>query len=212
MVFCAPLQRMRVLQVFVFLLIYAFGVWNASAKAATRMYVRRPVQRPAQPAHPATNSVANTSTSAPPAVVTVPQVIAMPYIVGTNGLVLQQLPLPTVKTNQVAKREPSERPPSIIEMHYETDDSLLEFQRANAAKGFPESQYVMGMRYLSGIGVPQDEGKARDYLQAAAARGNVRAKEKLRDLRQGDKESVASEGGASGDGAAAESGSGQPKP
>jgi hypothetical protein len=209
--FYAQLSCMRKLQVFAFLLIYVFGAWTASAKIGSRMYFRRPVQpRHVQhPQTPPTNSAANTATSTPPAVVPVPQpVITMPYVQPTNGVVLQRLP--TVKTNQVVTRDPSERPQSVIEMHYETDDPLLAFQRANAAKGFPESQYVMGMRYLSGLGVPQDEGKAREYLQAAASRGNFRAKEKLRQLRQAEKQTASNQAEAAGGGAVIESASGGP--
>src|SRR3954470_19538365 len=153
-------MRKPQLQVLVFLLIYAFGAWTATAKIAQRMYPRKPAQRQAvqRPPASATNAVSNTTTSAPPSIIIPPQAVtALPLIQSTNGVVLQRLP--TARTNQVVKRDPSERPQSVIEMHYETDDPLLTFQRANAAKGFPESQYVMGIRYLSGIGVPQDEGK-----------------------------------------------------
>jgi TPR repeat protein len=69
-----------------------------------------------------------------------------------------------------------------FEMHYEKNDQLLEFQKQNAAKGMPESQYSLGMRYLNGIGVEKDEKKANEYLEKSAAQGNLKARTKLKEL------------------------------
>ena len=81
-----------------------------------------------------------------------------------------------------AKTQTTSTNTAVIESHYNTTDQVLEFQRANAAKGNADSQYVMGMRYLSGIGVPRDRGLAREFLEKSAAQGNAKAREQLREI------------------------------
>lgn len=69
----------------------------------------------------------------------------------------------------------------VIESHYvNPSDQALAFQRANAAKGNADSQYVMGMRYRFGIGVPKDRGLAREFLEKSAAQGHRKAREELK--------------------------------
>lgn len=63
------------------------------------------------------------------------------------------------------------------------DDPIVEYQKTDAAKGFPEAQYALGIRYLTGNGVPQDESKGKHLIQAAAEQGSDRARDKLRELR-----------------------------
>lgn len=151
---------------------------------------------PARPQRkPVTNQVENVE--APKPAPTAPPVARQPVppLYARPALVLP----PNASTNTVSEGEPVEnktvtnlvvklprtnRPPSVIELRYETTDPLLAFQQANAEKGFPESQYAMGIRYLNGTGVPRDEERAREYLEAAADRGNAKAKEKLRELRR----------------------------
>ncbi|MGN6386391.1 MAG: tetratricopeptide repeat protein [Verrucomicrobiota bacterium] len=71
----------------------------------------------------------------------------------------------------------------LIESHYNNPaEQALAFQRANAAKGNADSQYVMGMRYRFGIGVPKDRGLAREFLEKSAAQGNRKAIEQLKEL------------------------------
>jgi TPR repeat protein len=67
------------------------------------------------------------------------------------------------------------------------EDPIVEYQKADAAKGFPEAQYALGMRYLSGNGVTQDESKGKELIKLAADQGSERAREKLRELRDAGK-------------------------
>lgn len=69
-----------------------------------------------------------------------------------------------------------------MEMHYEKSDPVLESQKQNAAKGMPESQYVLGVRYLNGIGVEKDEAKGRELLQKAADQGHAKSRLKLKEI------------------------------
>jgi hypothetical protein len=64
-----------------------------------------------------------------------------------------------------------------------TEDPIVEYQKADAAKGFPEAQFALGIRYLSGNGVTQDEAKGKELIRAAADQGSERAREKARELR-----------------------------
>jgi hypothetical protein len=66
---------------------------------------------------------------------------------------------------------------------FDDRDPLLGYQQEQAAKGNPESQYAMGVRHLTGNGVVQDEGLAREWLEKASANGNLRARTKLRELK-----------------------------
>jgi len=83
--------------------------------------------------------------------------------------------------NQTKAAPPSSGTQS-LEMHYDKSDPILEFQKQNAAKGAPDSQYAIGMRYLNGNGVEKDESKAKEWLGKAASQGNVKAADKLREL------------------------------
>jgi hypothetical protein len=53
--------------------------------------------------------------------------------------------------------------------------NLLSFHKAQAAKGDPQGQYAMGLRYLNGDGVPKYEEIGRDYLTKAAKQGHTNA-------------------------------------
>jgi TPR repeat protein len=77
--------------------------------------------------------------------------------------------------------------PAITSGTYTEHDTFLEFQKSQAKKGFPQSQYIMALRYLSGNGVPKDEAKARELLAAAAKQGHVKSREKLLELKRIDK-------------------------
>lgn len=65
---------------------------------------------------------------------------------------------------------------------YNDADPLLSYQREQADKGNPESQYAMALRYLDGNGVMQSDAIARDWLAKALANGNLKARAKLRTL------------------------------
>jgi TPR repeat protein len=55
-------------------------------------------------------------------------------------------------------------------------DGLLQFQMERAEKGSENAQYALGMRYLKGDGVPQDDAIAKSWLEKSAAQGNAQAK------------------------------------
>jgi hypothetical protein len=61
-------------------------------------------------------------------------------------------------------------------------DVILESQKINAAKGFPEAQYALGVRYLNGLGVEKDAMKAHELFEKAAAHGNIKAKQMLKTM------------------------------
>jgi hypothetical protein len=61
-------------------------------------------------------------------------------------------------------------------------DAVLNFQQQQAARGYPGYQYVMGQRYLTGDGVPQNLGDARQQFELAAAQGNKDAARALSKL------------------------------
>jgi TPR repeat protein len=65
---------------------------------------------------------------------------------------------------------------------FDARDPLFEYQRGQAEKGNPESQYAMGLRYLTGNGVEQSDALARQWLEKASTGGNLRARAKLREL------------------------------
>lgn len=81
--------------------------------------------------------------------------------------------------NQIAARAAVERPPSLSKD--EVEKKRLEWQIEHAEKGSPSAQYDLGMRYLKGDGVGQDEETGRGWLEKAARQGNSLAYEKLKD-------------------------------
>jgi len=65
---------------------------------------------------------------------------------------------------------------------YDERRDLLEYQQQNAAKGNPQSQFAMGIRFLHGIDVHRNEEMAREFLLAARRQGHLGAREKLLEL------------------------------
>ncbi len=61
----------------------------------------------------------------------------------------------------------------------EREQRIINFQRQNAASGNPSAQYDLGMRYLRGNGVEQDDTQAMEWLKLAAQNGDGRAKKEL---------------------------------
>lgn len=61
----------------------------------------------------------------------------------------------------------------------EREQRIISFQRQNAISGNPSSQYDLGMRYVKGDGVEQDDKQALEWLKLSAKRGNSRAKKEL---------------------------------
>ena len=87
---------------------------------------------------------------------------------------------------QVRREPPPSNTPTVkrtdtepIVISIPIEDPILENQKAQAAKGFPEAQFALGMRYWLGIGVPKDEQKGRLLIKAAADQGSERAREKV---------------------------------
>jgi TPR repeat protein len=68
---------------------------------------------------------------------------------------------------------------------YNDRDPLLGYQLDQAAKGNPESEYAVAIRYLTGNGVPRDPQLGREWLEKSSAHGNLRACAKLRELQHG---------------------------
>ncbi|MDB6025972.1 MAG: hypothetical protein JWM68_2195, partial [Verrucomicrobiales bacterium] len=61
----------------------------------------------------------------------------------------------------------------------EADAKALKFNLDSAERGEAYGQYRMGMRYLTGEGVPQDRLKAREWFAKAAEQGHTQAKDEL---------------------------------
>jgi len=59
------------------------------------------------------------------------------------------------------------------------EQRIINFQRQNAASGNPSAQYDLGMRYLRGNGLEQDDTQAMEWLKLAAQNGDSRAKKEL---------------------------------
>lgn len=70
-------------------------------------------------------------------------------------------------------------------------DSIVEYQKQDAAKGFPEAQYALGMRYMTGNGVPKDTTKGTQLINQAADNGSDRAREKRREIWAKEREAAA---------------------
>jgi len=61
----------------------------------------------------------------------------------------------------------------------ERTQRIVNFQKQNAASGNVTAQYDLGMRYLRGDGVEQDDSQALDWLKLAAQNGHSRAQKEL---------------------------------
>jgi hypothetical protein len=75
---------------------------------------------------------------------------------------------PPVVAVPVVRREDPER-----------EQRIINFQKQNAISGNPSSQYDLGMRYVKGDGVEQDDKQALEWLKLSAKSGNGRAKKEL---------------------------------
>lgn len=79
---------------------------------------------------------------------------------------------------------PNQRRGKAAEPKPEVVDRILDFQRKGAMAGRPTAQYDLGMRYLRGDGVEQDNGQALHWLNLAAESGNSRARNELASLKE----------------------------
>lgn len=75
--------------------------------------------------------------------------------------------LPAVAAPRVRREDP------------EREQRIINFQRQNAISGNPSSQYDLGMRYVKGDGVEQDDKQALEWLKLSAKSGHGRAKKEL---------------------------------
>jgi hypothetical protein len=64
----------------------------------------------------------------------------------------------------------------------EREQRIINFQRQNAISGNPSAQCDLGMRYVKGDGVEQDDQLAAKWLKLAAENNNSRAKKQLEAL------------------------------
>jgi TPR repeat protein len=89
--------------------------------------------------------------------------------------------------------EPPPRPPRVLTTNdlphstfsgevFDERSSVLSYHALQAAKGNPEALYAMGMRYLNGVDVAKNEVLAKDSLESARKKGNLRARVKLEEL------------------------------
>jgi len=61
---------------------------------------------------------------------------------------------------------------------------MIEFQKKRAAEGSPSAQYELGLRYLAGDGVEQDEAAGMKLLEQSAAQDYTLAKKKVEELKE----------------------------
>jgi TPR repeat protein len=61
----------------------------------------------------------------------------------------------------------------------------LAWQKKRAEEGSDNAQYELGVRYLTGNGVDQDEKLGKEWLEKAAKNGNPKATKKLEELSAG---------------------------
>jgi len=64
----------------------------------------------------------------------------------------------------------------------EADQRLLAWHQQQASNGSASAQCSLGLRYLTGKGVPQDETLGRQWLEKSAAQNNIEAKAALAKL------------------------------
>jgi TPR repeat protein len=89
-----------------------------------------------------------------------------------------QPPGPYVKPNYNS-------PPATDAEKAEAEKKLLNYQKMRAEAGSDNAQYEMGMRYLTGKGVEQDETQAKAWFEKAAKQGNTLATKKLEEINKG---------------------------
>jgi len=78
---------------------------------------------------------------------------------------------------------PAPPPPADAEKaKQENVRKTIEFQKKRAAEGSPSAQYELGLRYLRGDGVEQDETAGMKLLEQSAQQDYTLAKRKLEEL------------------------------
>ena len=64
-----------------------------------------------------------------------------------------------------------------------SERDLIAWQTKRATDGSDSAQYDLGIRYLTGNGVPANPKTAREWLEKSAKSGNVKAVKKLEELK-----------------------------
>jgi len=73
-------------------------------------------------------------------------------------------------------------PAKVAAQKSKSERDLIEWQKQRAEAGSDNAQYELGMRYLTGNGVDQDEKIGREWIKKAAKNGNAQASKKLAEL------------------------------
>lgn len=108
----------------------------------------------------------------------------------------QQPEQPAVPQAPVPQQPLVRVPPPIVpaatpEQKDAAEKKLIEWQKQRAQSGSDNAQYELGVRYLTGKGVEQNDAEAKKWLQKAAAQGHSQAKRKLEELNKKAAESTA---------------------
>ncbi len=73
-------------------------------------------------------------------------------------------------------------PQKVAAQKSKSERDLLAWQKKRAEEGSDNAQYELGMRYMTGNGVEQDEKQGREWIEKAAKNGNAKAVKKLEEL------------------------------
>jgi|GEM_PF-1821451 len=91
---------------------------------------------------------------------------------------------PEVQSPVTTEHQKTENPSGWLTVTITNEDPILDYQKRDAAKGFPEAQYALGIRYLTGNGVPKDQAKGEELVNRAYKNGSLRAREKIWEMRR----------------------------
>ncbi len=168
--------------------IYMLGKSNTRARIARARAAQREAAAAAAARRQTNQTAQATNNSASPVQTGQPNNSVAPAFVSPTYSPVVLMPT-TSSTNEVGRIEkPQDEGPKaqpIAEVSgplFDDKDPLFNYQREQAVKGNPESEFALGIRFLNGVGVPQDDKLAREWLEKAAAHGNLRARAKLHEL------------------------------
>ena len=158
------------------LLLQVFLICSAHAQVpnARRLTQRvAPQPPPPQPRPLQTNAPAQTA----PGIKPVPGGKPLPVVPGTPAIARQ------IRTQAVVRLpRPPVDPVKAKAAKEEAVRKTVEFQKKRASEGFESAQYELGLRYLKGDGVPQDEMMGRKWLRLSAVNGYGPAIRKVEEL------------------------------
>jgi TPR repeat protein len=101
-------------------------------------------------------------------------------------------PAPQYQAPLVTAPPPPVNPEKVAAQKSKTERDLLAWQKQRAEAGSDNAQYELGVRYLKGDGVDQDEKLGLKWLRKSAKAGNIQAKKKLAELKVSETEPAAS--------------------